>query len=466
MGIFLTEEALETKQLQVMNEAYFGRTPGITRCFNAFCDFRDKYVEGVDVNGLASFVNSVKHINIRTDKNLNRWAEEMERQFGFFSFSPVIVNSTTTNQATFGTGLFGNGYYTKSPKDFIYMDKEGYHFKKEAEASCILLMFTGMLFDSRLSDEEMFAIILHEVGHNFQKFLSKDMFCLHKIAGPFEYIDGVLEDIINDSFSLTGLAVSTLSQTAETQNAFGSLYKSVLKTNSIAKFVDYLSYVSGLSSTIKEVMNLGSYLAIPAKLMRILFNIVAKLTKYIVLLPASAYNYFGEQIADNFPTYYGFGVGSATVQLYLQNITGSGLTDTINDLPIIGHFYSSVFVPIDIVSSIVDEHPNSSARIKGVISSMEHDLEDPRLSPKLKEQLKKEIKETKEAVDKHYELSTKITNPHIVGEVFNRFLYYSLNGGLKYNIHKKALDVSKSVSDTDIEDYRESTNYISNTKIR
>ena len=49
MGIYSGEDAiacLEAKQFrQVVNEAYFGRTPGINRCFNAFCDFRHKYLD-------------------------------------------------------------------------------------------------------------------------------------------------------------------------------------------------------------------------------------------------------------------------------------------------------------------------------------------------------------------------------------------------------------------------------------
>lgn len=47
MSIFANEQALDSYQnkqmFQVVNEAYFGRTPGINKVYNAFCDWRDKY---------------------------------------------------------------------------------------------------------------------------------------------------------------------------------------------------------------------------------------------------------------------------------------------------------------------------------------------------------------------------------------------------------------------------------------
>jgi hypothetical protein len=82
LGIYANRQVIEEKAnqafIQALNETYFGRTPGITRCYNAFCDFRDKYAS-------ASFLRGIKNIDCDHDKDLRRFVFEMERQFGFDS---------------------------------------------------------------------------------------------------------------------------------------------------------------------------------------------------------------------------------------------------------------------------------------------------------------------------------------------------------------------------------------------
>ena len=90
MGIYANRALLEQKSdqafIQAINEVYFGRTAGINRCFNTFCDFREKYTDD-------SFLRGIKHIDVDHDKDLKRFCEEMERQFGFESFSFIVVKS-------------------------------------------------------------------------------------------------------------------------------------------------------------------------------------------------------------------------------------------------------------------------------------------------------------------------------------------------------------------------------------
>lgn len=185
MSIFASEQALDLYQnkqmLRVVNEAYFGRTPGITRCFNAFCDFRDQYVGH-------GFINSIRHIDIDHDKNLKLFCKEMEREFGLDSFSFIVKNDPTVNMATYPIYFKSN----RRPKDNVEVTKYGYKFKKDIEMSIIIISYTGLLLDEKYSNEQVFATVLHEVGHNFQEYLNGNV---HSLTSGIAIIQ-IINDLI------------------------------------------------------------------------------------------------------------------------------------------------------------------------------------------------------------------------------------------------------------------------------
>ena len=83
MGIYSTENTI------IINEVYFGQTPGITRVFEAFCKFRDKYV-----NSRKSFTGNIDSLH---DPDLGVFISEMEREFGIYSYSFIVEYDDTVN---------------------------------------------------------------------------------------------------------------------------------------------------------------------------------------------------------------------------------------------------------------------------------------------------------------------------------------------------------------------------------
>ena len=75
MGIYNTQNL----EIEALNEVYFGQTPGITKVFDAFCKFRDKYVTN---RKFFSFDIDADH-----DPDLADFIKEVEREFNIYSFS-------------------------------------------------------------------------------------------------------------------------------------------------------------------------------------------------------------------------------------------------------------------------------------------------------------------------------------------------------------------------------------------
>ena len=78
MGIYNTQNL----EIEALNEVYFGQTPGITKVFDAFCKFRDKYVTN---RKFFMFDIDADH-----DPDLADFIKEVEREFNIYSFSFLI----------------------------------------------------------------------------------------------------------------------------------------------------------------------------------------------------------------------------------------------------------------------------------------------------------------------------------------------------------------------------------------
>ena len=87
----------------------------------------------------------------------------IEDLWGFKAFSLSIDPSSTPNAFTYpvATSL------DIDPTDYIITDSKGYRFTKQAKVAAISKITAGLFTNKAFTDEECFAIFLHEVGHSF-----------------------------------------------------------------------------------------------------------------------------------------------------------------------------------------------------------------------------------------------------------------------------------------------------------
>lgn len=457
MSIFCDENQLEDRKeklfIQTLNEAYFGQTPGITRCYNAFCEFRRKYKS-------TKLLRGVSNIDMDHDKDLHRFCNEMERQFGFSSFTFIVQNSLESNMCTIPImfdsetnknlagvgigfalggiigGIIGSTLMSSkraTPKDFINIDKEGYHFKKEANMSCIIIAYAQMLFDANLTDEEAFAIVLHEVGHNFQRFLSNSMIRLGLVNNMLYMFQWIMNIIISLTRMNPGLLINTvesiLLSSQASNNFLSKAFNSLTADEHRANLYTYFNFINGILSVPTSIVK--AIISVPLAPILGIVSGLSSLYSSLGLPTIGVSRYAGEQMADNFPSYYGFGRAVVSGQREKMPSPFGPAVEFISELPVIGHMYNFCLIPGEIMINIGDEHPSSPVRCASVLNSMKTDLKDPRLSPKLRKQLEQQIKETKKDMDKYYAEAKKVKNPKLLKSMMD-YSVYKRGGDTKY----------------------------------
>lgn len=457
MSIFCDENQLEDRKeklfIQTLNEAYFGQTPGITRCYDAFCEFRRKYKS-------TKLFRGVSNIDMDHDKDLHRFCNEMERQFGFSSFTFIVQNSLESNMYTipimfdsesnknlvsagigFALGGIIGGIICGSlasrkratPKDFINIDKEGYHFKKEANMSCIIVAYAQMLFDANLTDEEAFAIVLHEVGHNFQRFLSNSMLRLGLVNNMIYLFQWMINIVIGLIKLNPGAVINSIENlllsSQKSHNFLSKAFNSLTADEYRANLYTYFNFVSGILSVPTAIVK--AVISVPLAPILGLVSGLSAIYSNLGLPTIGVSRYAGEQMADNFPSYYGFGRAVISGQREKMPSPFGPAVELVSDLPVIGHMYNFCMIPAEIMMNIGDEHPSSPVRCASVLNSMKTDLKDPRLSPKLRKQLEQQIKETEKDMNNYYSEAKKVKNPKLLRSMMD-YSVYKRGGDVKY----------------------------------
>lgn len=437
MGIYSIEPKSE-----VLNEVYFGETPGIMRCFDAFSAWRSKYL----MERKVYMINSAAE----RDPLLGKFVSEMEREFGLYSYSFVIVNSDSVNAFTF-IPQFNFNSSLKGPKR-VEFGKDSYKFKKECQVSMLTCMFAGMFFNNNYTNREIFAIILHEVGHNFQDVISDKMFTISSLATLNKVVMAGMQIALgNIAEPLAALLVNdvTIGAVSKTYNEMNIGQKNSL--------ISTLNCIYGVTMDTVNLLATPLFI-LPIQVGRAMYRIIKKTALSMIMTPlVRRHEYYGEVMADKFASYYGFGKDLVSALNKIDDSrTGAGMSSIMMNIPIYSHLQELVMLPINFLLDAVDCHPANQVRYKTILDGLNDDLDRPGMSPKLKKQLKADIKETEDTVEEILENGKKIDDPRIVKNYVHSFLYHSCGGDPKYVIKKMSFDSEKDVQNT----------YIKNTKIK
>ena len=419
MGIYADKALLEQKQIQALNEVYFGRTASINALFNAYCDWREPFVSNTKylTSTLKNFYN--KDIQIFIDMTQN--------QFGLKTFSYVVLNNEKVNSMT----IFTKG--ERGPKN-IKITKDGYRFTSNPAVA--IGVFSGLCFNPEFSNEEVFAVFLHEIGHNFQTSANNTTLGLSIASTIWDFLFACL-GVANGNAGplITFLTVGTITANPVI-TILSELENKIKFDNTISSIFVTLTFIKSLidygKDTMFSILGLGTR---PIKLIKIGINELLKNIKD----PLHAIDaYYDERFADGFAASYGFGeaLASGMARMDSKKTISNNIiiADLIGAVPIISHLYALACLPGMLLVSTADEHPIFEARAYSMLKDLKQDLKDPNLSPQLRKQLEEEIKTYEDSMDRYFREAKKITNPDIVNVLIQEFLYYKCGGGLKLNL--------------------------------
>ena len=368
---FINEALLETSYF--VNEAYFGKTEALLEAENAIHNLREKYDPKLSWVGTPE----VKAIE-----------DAFKKQFGMDYFSLNIVPQTTVNAFTYPIGSRFDVIKYKQLSKLVEADKNnGFRFKPNNGFVIVTCIYAGLLMMPSVSDAEIVAILLHEIGHNFADIVSDDI----RLANEEYYELVVLYIIINALANFFLTLPKDIKNAIENSNKYQRNKKEKEKTKGkLFSFIDYM-FASTKDASNKILLFTS----------RIFYGIIGGLFGIDRTKDRSKSSYRNdiktsagrqnEVIADKFAAIYGYGAEIASA-LSKVDLTRHPADEVLEKLP----FGKLILIQNAKLSQDYfkdDPHPHLIQRINTMISALEFELQKKDVDPKMKKIIKQQIKD-------------------------------------------------------------------------
>lgn len=425
MGIFINDQndnnkylldTLSESSIQCVNEVYFGKTKELLEIEQQLDVFRNKYMEKYVLN-----------MKVNSDMDLLKFDRMMEDYFGFGCFTLHIHNMQEANAFTMPIDY---RYDYKNPRDNIIADKNGFKFKKEFDYACILGIYSGVIFNPEFSTQEIMALILHEVGHNFNSAINRPNGAMLNIYTTCLYALNLLTSVlltpalinIHINTNKHRIALDRMGKNMREQNYFPIIIYDAMKQILMIAYAG----VKGISN-ITRIFTMGVQCVydILTKVINIPLKILSNPLSVILKPFGVKVGYRSEESADNFATMYGYGGELSSALQKLEGTEGessSKIMKAFNKLPVISSLMHLVEAPALILLSIFDSHPNTVIRVKDQIALLEAELNKADIDPKMYNVIKQDIKVCEEALDALIDTSKGLDDPYIGKKAYNNII--------------------------------------------
>jgi len=314
-----------------INEAYFGKTSEVMGIEKTISDIRKKYK-----------VTDLIH-TIVNDPLVLELGNKISNTFGFrkvyFGFDVDVHYNCYTVPVR--QSKYGNltEKYT--------VTKDGVKYKEDAECDVLIVATTALFFDKNITDGEVTATILHEIGHSFTDAVVPIQLCF---------------DVFKDSlkaFAISFMAVCT--QKAKDLPIISNIVQSI--SNIVSNAPGFVDKYIPKSPFTRELLITSSR-------------------------NTDKRRYIDEKFADQFATMYGYGPELASVLSKIdydkKRKEPSGEISKLLDL-----LYGLVSMSTEVMFTST---PMLSARMKSAIQVLEHEIKTNKsLTPELRKELEGQI---------------------------------------------------------------------------
>lgn len=401
------------KSVSPICERYYGETKDITEFINILGEYRHKYW----TDNVLDFAHWFKFQGAESDPLLLKLIDKMKYIWGFTELSLLIAPSMDGNAMTFGCDhkIDKNiGKSNKSKDHPIEYTINGPKYKKEYQMSCIVIVFTGIIFNKRFTDREVAAIIIHEIGHNFQSvimdntpavlFASKmeiGLFYLERLItsseSPVQALQMILAGMVRNGVLASntfGKIAAELQETGITdanKDSLSTSEKNTLKQYNamiMSSFSLYMHY-EGFKLTYAKYRNMFKKLIGGEYIDMLKWELKSTLDEiWRDIFPVG---YKHEEIADSFATDLGLGPEIASG---MEKFMDEGImSDPFNLHPVLRNIKDLIMTPFRLINSTTDEHPREAARIENALQELLTDYKYGYFDPSQKSKIEADIAE-------------------------------------------------------------------------
>lgn len=393
--------------VQSLNEVYFGKTKSLQAIENAMDAFRNKYM------------GKYFEMRINQDSDLLAINRMFEREFGFGTFSLKIENSMSINTFTlpidtrFDVKTFGKDKQ-------LLVDRTGFRFNPDMDYACMVYVYSGLMFNPNYSTDEIMAIILHEIGHNFFSSINTNN-CILLLSYKVLLFIAILQSNILQFLFMSNTIDSAILKFERDLIQKHSIFIEIRDAFKWCNAI--LQAVIGGAFTIANLLTFN-FLKTALYAMSAARKIATKVQNPLTLLPFLT-SYRNERTADNFPAMYGYApaASSAFKKMESAGYSASKAMNTIETIPFVSTIYNMLPTPFIILLTAFDEHPQGIARMSDQIDLLEHELRKTDLDHKMRKVIETDIKAIKQQIIAITDTSKGFKDPDLAKHIYNRILY-------------------------------------------
>lgn len=400
MGIYFNEFAFNIYRDSIVTEAYIGKTPTLLEIENQIGVIREKAVK--------------KYTDINRSKEVQDLNRLFEKQFGMEIFSLHVEQNSTINAYTIPIATrFDIAFKDMLSRKIEANQKDGYRFKSGNNLCIICNIYLGLLNCPDLSNAEILAIILHELGHNFADAIYKDIEIENKSTMRNIISLLVLEAILtfglylipNIKYYITNQNKyqnkKEKKETKKKQSKLGGLITGIK-----AKCSDFNDYINEIITRICGGAGIESY-----KLQ------YSEKEKEEIKNSMSRQN---EVIADKFAGIYGYGPELSSALIKMNKQVSKAEKFVSSKLGNFGKIMNDSFNDACKDLYKYDCHPHVIQRLNEEIKTLKSELSKSDLDPKLVTVMNKQVKQLEDLLKEVTKLSDKLpTNENERAQFFS-----------------------------------------------
>lgn len=382
---------------EILNEAYKGKSKELLELEKMIGENRKKYYKTFKVGG-----------GYYTDKDFIKIGDKIAKIFNFKVVDFNLVNDPSLNAFTIPAG-FSTAANTSLANSIVSSDKDNMKFKHK-NLSSVIRVTSGLWTNKEFTDSEITAIIIHEIGHNFQHEVNSGL----KMYATCMFFLNIFQTItmICSGIYLPNAIINFIKSDSELRASFNDF----AKKNGIGNIINIAGGILGfIKIIVYEVLELFGRitLGIPAGMINMSNIILTATSNPISVLVAIALTPIkkgGENVSDTWAAEHGYGAEliSALAKMDIDPEASSTAVGRVSKkLPLFDSICTLFAMPLMIVSSLFEDHPVTGKRASNIVYELEKDLNNSDVSPAMKKEIQEDIKNVKKAIDKY----SKIDSP-------------------------------------------------------
>ena len=358
---------------QMINEAYYGK----------------EYVKSIEsaMKEIHAVVSKDKYYQLNNSPENAKLIKAIKDTFGFKEVSVTWTNTATnTGPYTINT----NPIITYIVNNDTAKHTPGKPYYDQHHVLCVAIaMDSSLIYDARLTPAELTAVLIHEIGHNFDFSPNKILGNISTIFNMLmraQYVTLVKYVMINGVLTLVPYSKEAYVKIMELDTTISDIFPPLRKT------FTFVRDVSQLLNKIKATLNISKYA-----------KAAIYYTQFIPFIFIA--NYFtraGEVYADSFAASYGYGAEIGTgLDKLTHYYSGYGKYDDMNlpTDPLIKIINDIMVFNSEIFNFILAGHGTNQQRANRVLVKLKNDLRTGNYSPKMRKELEQQIKQAEENYD-------------------------------------------------------------------